>query len=56
MIMKVRLNQVLKYDILNEEQYRTIADSLRAHWILKQDMGGEVVRELLETIDLIELT
>ncbi len=49
-----KTKKVLKYDILNEEQYRTISE-LFEHTGFKADMGGEVVRDLLETLDLIEL-
>ncbi len=45
---------VKKYDVLNEEQYRTLMQrysesGFRAH------MGGEIVRELLDDIDLVEI-
>ncbi len=43
-----------KYDILNEEQYRAIEEHFE-HTGFRASMGGEVVRELLETIDLIDL-
>lgn len=49
-----KTKKVLKYDILNEEQYRTISD-LFDHTGFEADMGGDVVRNLLETLDLIEL-
>jgi len=45
---------VLKYDILNEEQYRTINDHFE-HTGFEAQLGGEVVRDLLENLDLIEL-
>lgn len=45
---------VLKYDILNEEQYRTISEHFEHSGFMAR-MGGEVVRELLENIDLFEL-
>jgi DNA-directed RNA polymerase subunit beta' len=45
---------VLKYDILNEEQYRTINDHFE-HTGFEAKLGGEVVRDLLENLDLIEL-
>ncbi len=45
---------VLKYDILNEEQYRTISD-LFDHTGFDAKMGGDVIRDLLETLDLFEL-
>jgi DNA-directed RNA polymerase subunit beta' len=46
--------KVNKFDILNEEQYRTIAD-LFDHTGFEANMGGDVVRDSLETLDLIEL-
>ncbi len=49
-----KTKKVLKFDILNEEQYRTISD-LFDHTGFEADMGGDVVRDLLETLDLIEL-
>ena len=49
-----KTKKVLKYDILNEEQYRTICD-LFEHTGFAANMGGQVVRDLLETIDLFEL-
>ena len=49
-----KTKKVLKYDILNEEQYRTIAD-LFEHTGFEANMGGQIVRDLLETIDLFEL-
>ena len=49
-----KTKKVQKYDILNEEQYRTISD-LFEHTGFEADMGGDVVRDLLETLDLFEL-
>ena len=49
-----KTKKVLKYDILNEEQYRTISD-LFEHTGFHANMGGQIVRDLLETIDLFEL-
>ncbi|RXJ87823.1 DNA-directed RNA polymerase subunit beta' [Arcobacter sp. CECT 8985] len=49
-----KTKKVLKYDILNEEQYRTISD-LFDHTGFEANMGGQVVRDLLETLDLFEL-
>jgi DNA-directed RNA polymerase subunit beta' len=49
-----KTKKVEKYDILNEEQYRTISD-LFEHTGFEANMGGQVVRDLLETIDLFEL-
>ncbi|PLY09853.1 MAG: DNA-directed RNA polymerase subunit beta' [Arcobacter sp.] len=46
--------KVNKFDILNEEQYRTISD-LFDHTGFEASMGGDIVRDLLETLDLIEL-
>jgi len=45
---------VLKYDVLNEEQYRTLVSRF-GELGFKARMGGEVVRDLLESIDLVEL-
>ncbi|RXJ95695.1 DNA-directed RNA polymerase subunit beta' [Malaciobacter molluscorum] len=49
-----KTKKVLKYDILNEEQYRTISD-LFDHTGFEANMGGQVVRDLLETLDLFQL-
>lgn len=49
-----KTKKVNKFDILNEEQYRTISD-LFEHTGFEADMGGDVIRDLLETLDLIEL-
>ena len=49
-----KTKKVLKYDILNEEQYRTIYE-LFDHTGFEANMGGDVIRDLLENIDLIEL-
>ena len=45
---------VKKYDVLNEEQYRTL-HSRFGELGFKARMGGEVVRDLLEDIDLVDL-
>ncbi|MEA2090763.1 MAG: DNA-directed RNA polymerase subunit beta', partial [Campylobacterota bacterium] len=45
---------VLKYDVLNEEQYRTLVQRF-GELGFKARMGGEVVRDLLENIDLVDL-
>ena len=45
---------VLKYDILNEEQYRTVSEHFE-HTGFEARLGGEVVRELLEELNLMEL-
>lgn len=49
-----RTKKVEKYDILNEEQYRTISD-LFEHTGFEANMGGEIVRDLLAGLDLFEL-
>jgi len=49
-----RTKPVLKYDILNEEQYRVIYEH-HEHTGFEANMGGTIVRDLLETIDLFEL-
>ncbi|MGB9801563.1 MAG: DNA-directed RNA polymerase subunit beta', partial [Arcobacter sp.] len=46
--------KVMKYDILNEEQYRTIYDHYE-HTGFEANMGGQIVRDLLENLDLMEL-
>ncbi|OHD94957.1 MAG: DNA-directed RNA polymerase subunit beta' [Sulfurimonas sp. GWF2_37_8] len=45
---------VLQYDVLNEEQYRTLVQRFGSLGF-KARMGGEVVRDLLDSIDLVEL-
>ena len=45
---------VKRYDVLNEEQYRTLVSRF-GELGFKARMGGEVVRDLLEEIDLVEL-
>ena len=49
-----RTKKIEKYDILNEEQYRTVAD-LFEHTGFEAKMGGEVVKDLLEKLDLFQL-
>ncbi|MCT7910155.1 DNA-directed RNA polymerase subunit beta' [Arcobacter lacus] len=49
-----KTKKVEKYDILNEEQYRTISD-LFEHTGFEANMGGEIVRDLLAGLDLFEL-
>ncbi len=44
---------VLKYDVLNEEQYRTLVQRF-GELGFKARMGGEVIRDLLEEIDLVD--
>ncbi len=45
---------VLKYDVLNEEQYRTLMQRYSESGF-KAEMGGQVVKELLEELDLVDL-
>ncbi len=45
---------VKKYDVLNEEQYRTLVQRF-GELGFKARMGGEVIRDLLDTIDLVDL-
>ncbi len=45
---------VKKYDVLNEEQYRTLFQRY-SETGFEAYMGGEIVRDLLEDIDLVEL-
>jgi len=45
---------VLQYDVLNEEQYRTLIQRF-GELGFKARMGGEVVRDLLDSIDLVDL-
>ncbi|MEA2100563.1 MAG: DNA-directed RNA polymerase subunit beta' [Campylobacterota bacterium] len=45
---------VLQYDVLNEEQYRTLVQRF-GELDFKARMGGEVVRDLLDSIDLVDL-
>jgi len=49
-----KTKKVAKYDILNEEQYRTISD-LFEHTGFEANMGGDVIKDLLENLDLFEL-
>jgi DNA-directed RNA polymerase subunit beta' len=46
--------QVAQYDVLNEEQYRTLVQRF-GELGFKARMGGEVVRDLLDSIDLVDL-
>ena len=46
--------KIEKFDILNEEQYQTIFDKFEDSGFVA-DMGGQVVRDLLEDLDLVEL-
>ncbi len=45
---------VLKYDVLNEEQYQSLSQRFD-HTGFHAEMGGEIVKELLAELDLIEL-
>ncbi|QOY54952.1 DNA-directed RNA polymerase subunit beta' [Candidatus Sulfurimonas marisnigri] len=44
---------VLKYDVLNEEQYRTLVQRFGELGFAAR-MGGEVIRDLLDSIDLVD--
>ncbi|MEA2111681.1 MAG: DNA-directed RNA polymerase subunit beta' [Campylobacterota bacterium] len=46
--------QVLKYDVLNEEQYRTLFQRY-SETGFEARMGGEIVRDLLDEIDLVDI-
>jgi DNA-directed RNA polymerase subunit beta' len=46
--------KIQKYDVLNEEQYRTINEHYDDTGF-EADMGGRVVRELLENLDLFDM-
>jgi len=45
---------VAQYDVLNEEQYRTLVQRF-GELGFKARMGGEVIRDLLDSIDLVDL-
>ena len=45
---------VLKYDVLNEEQYRTLVQRYGDSGF-SAEMGGSAVRELLDELDLVDL-
>ena len=45
---------VKKYDVLNEKQYRSLDESFD-HTGFEADMGGEIIRNLLSKLNLIEL-
>ena len=45
---------VAKYDVLNEEQYRTLFQRYSESGF-KAYMGGEIIRDMLDEIDLVEL-
>jgi len=45
---------VTAFDVLNEEQYRTLVQRY-GELGFEAEMGGEVIRDLLESIDLVDL-
>ena len=45
---------VAKFDILNEEQYRSIEENYE-HTGFKANMGGKIIQDLLKGLDLVEL-
>jgi len=45
---------VKKYDILNEEQYRSIEENY-GHTGFEANMGGKIIQDLLKAIDLVAL-
>ncbi|MEA3512814.1 MAG: DNA-directed RNA polymerase subunit beta' [Campylobacterota bacterium] len=45
---------VKKFDILNEEQYRSIEENYE-HTGFKANMGGQIIQDLLKSLDLVEL-
>ncbi|MEA3373481.1 MAG: DNA-directed RNA polymerase subunit beta' [Campylobacterota bacterium] len=45
---------VMKYDVLNEDQYRTLMQRY-SETGFEAYMGGEIIRDLLEDIDLVEV-
>ena len=45
---------VQKFDILNEEQYRSIEENYE-HTGFKANMGGKIIQDLLKGLDLVEL-
>ncbi|MDD2369392.1 MAG: DNA-directed RNA polymerase subunit beta', partial [Sulfuricurvum sp.] len=47
-------SSVLKYDVLNEEQYRTLVQRYGDSGF-SAEMGGSAVRELLNELDLVDL-
>lgn len=49
-----KTKKVEKYDILNEEQFRTINEHFE-HTGFEAQMGGEIVRDLLSDMDLVAL-
>ncbi len=47
-------NPVKKYDVLNEEQYQQL-NSYFAHTGFKAEMGGQVIRDMLAELDLVDM-
>jgi DNA-directed RNA polymerase beta' subunit len=47
-------NPVARYDILNEEQYRTLYERFSESGFEAQ-MGGQIIHDLLQDLDLVEL-
>ncbi len=47
-------NPVQKFDVLNEEQYQTVLQRF-AETGFQAAMGGEIVRKLLDELDLVEM-
>ncbi|MEA2051033.1 MAG: DNA-directed RNA polymerase subunit beta' [Campylobacterota bacterium] len=45
---------VAKFDIINEEQYRSIEENY-AHTGFEANMGGKIIQDLLKGLDLVEL-
>ena len=45
---------VAKFDILNEEQYRSIEENYE-HTGFEANMGGQIIQDLLKNLDLVEL-
>jgi len=45
---------VLKYDVLNEEQYRTLLQRY-SETDFEAKMGGEIIRDMLDDLDLVDL-
>jgi DNA-directed RNA polymerase subunit beta' len=45
---------VQKYDVLNEEQFQSL-DEIYGDTAFHADMGGEIIRDLLEDLDLVEI-
>jgi DNA-directed RNA polymerase subunit beta' len=45
---------VQKFDVLNEEQYQSLQD-IYADTTFHADMGGEIIRDLLSELDLVDI-